>query len=326
MRSLVTSVLAGCLVFAGCGSGESGDSGGSPGVGGSGSGGQGGSAGRGGTGGRGGSYGTGGSTGGSSATGGSGGSAGGAGGSGGGSGGAGGSGGSSAGSGGAGGAGGSSAGSGGSGGSSGSSGSDASSPGDGGAAETPPAAGGPTFPGYPALKAIFDGKTLTGWEGASGVWSVANGVITGGGQRGQLTTTASYGTFRVVMTMRLSAGNDHLGICFWGTKRVFDCLLVVPPSGALYDYVSNRTVRQIDFDPEAKRTFHQTEILANLQTGVVKVAVDGKARADYNDPLFARRKAGPIGLQLHSGGIKIETKDIYIETNPTEDRLVTVKP
>jgi hypothetical protein len=126
--------------------------------------------------------------------------------------------------------------------------------------------------------------------------------------------------------MRLASGNDHLGVCLWGTKRVFDCLLIIPPSGAVYDYVTNKTERQIDWDPEAKRTWHTTEILANKTTGIVKVAVDGKAREDYKDGLVARRPAGPIGLQLHSGGIKVEFKDISIEVDPREDRLLTVKP
>ncbi len=189
----------------------------------------------------------------------------------------------------------------------------------------PVPAEGMTFPGHPALVSIFDGKTMAGWDGAASVWSAKDGVMTGGGQRGQATTQKSYGSFRFVVTMRLSAGNDHLGICLWGTKRVFDCLLVVPPSGAIYDYVTNKTERAIQFDPEAKRTFHRTEVLANLQTGVVKVAVDGVARPDYKDPLFARRKAGPIGLQLHSGGIKVEFKEMFAEENPKEDRLITLK-
>jgi hypothetical protein len=182
------------------------------------------------------------------------------------------------------------------------------------------------IPGAPGLMSIFDGMTLEGWNANAGVWSVKNGLLTGGGQRGQATTKTSYENFRLVMTMRLASGNDHLGICLWGTTRVFDCLLVVPPSGAIYDYVTNKTERPLPADPEAKRTFHTTEILANRTTGVVKVAVNGEAKPDYKDPLAARRKAGPIGIQLHSGGITVEAKDIFIEVDPKEDRLITVKP
>ena len=179
--------------------------------------------------------------------------------------------------------------------------------------------------GLPGLMSIFDGKTLAGWEGSASVWSVKDGILTGGGQRGQLTTVASYENFRLTIWMRLASGDDHLGVCMWGTKRVFDCLLVVPPSGAIYDYVSNSTVRPIQYDPEAKRMWHQTEILANRTTGIVKVAVNGQARPDYKDPRAAGRKAGPIGLQLHSGGIRVEFKEIFVEMNPKEDRLLTVK-
>lgn len=46
----------------------------------------------------------------------------------------------------------------------------------------------------------------------------------------------------------------------------------------------------------------------------------------YTDEDRARLRKGPIGLQIHSGASVVEYKDIEIETNPTEDRLVTVKP
>jgi hypothetical protein len=220
-------------------------------------------------------------------------------------------------------------GSGGSGGTSGSGGSGGSGN-DAGATET--AGSGPeggsapaSDGGLPGLTSIFDGKSLAGWEGSASVWTVKDGILTGGGQRGQLTTVASYENFRLTIWMRLASGDDHLGICFWGTKRVFDCLLVVPPSGAIYDYVSNSTVRPIQYDPNAKRMWHQTELLVNRTTGIVKVAVNGEARPDYKDPRAAGRKAGPIGLQLHSGGIRVEFKEIFVEVNPKEDRLLTVK-
>jgi hypothetical protein len=128
--------------------------------------------------------------------------------------------------------------------------------------------------------------------------------------------------------LRMALGADRrsvLRLIILEGMRLFDCLLVVPPSGAIYDYVSNSTVRPIQYDPEAKRTWHQTEILANRTTGIVKVAVNGQARPDYKDPRAAGRKAGPIGLQLHSGGIRVEFKEIFVEVNPKEDRLLTVK-
>ena len=312
MRVLVKALLAGCLVFGGCAADDNGSNidpevgnGGKN----AGSGGNAGSNSR-----------NGGATGRGNAAGAAGSSSGGAGGSNGGSSGAGGSNASS------GGAGGAAAGSGGA-----NAGPDAGSPDpvampDAGAADATPPAAGDHYPGHPALASIFDGKTFDGWEGSAGVWKVRDGLLVGGGQRGQATTTESYGSFRLIVSSRLSKGNDHLGICLWGTKKVFDCLLVIPPSGSIYDYVSNRTERGVMYDPDAKRTWHETEIIANLQTGVVKVAVDGKAREDYKDRMIARRKAGPIGLQLHSGGIEVEFRGLYIEKDPPNDAFVTVKP
>ena len=193
--------------------------------------------------------------------------------------------------------------------------------------EAPPSTPGASYPGYPALMSAFDGKTIEGWEGANGIWKVEEGIIKGGGQRGQLTTKTQYASFRLVMWKRRNGAGDHLGICLWGTKRVFDCLLMIPPSGAVYDYVSNKTERMVMWPPDAAQTWHHVEVLANRKTGVVKMAVDGKAKPDYMDKGLARRPAsGPIGLQLHSGGVKIEAKEIFIEVDPTEDKLITLKP
>jgi hypothetical protein len=65
------------------------------------------------------------------------------------------------------------------------------------------------------------------------------------------------------------------------------------------------------------------EILANLKTGTLRVAVDGREIARYKDKDPRRLTAGPLAMQRHGGGGS-EYKDIFVERDPTEDRLLTV--
>ena len=44
---------------------------------------------------------------------------------------------------------------------------------------------------------------------------------------------------------------------------------------------------------------------------------------DFNDPAAGRK--GPFGLQMHNKGLFDEYKDIRIEENPTEDKLITTE-
>jgi hypothetical protein len=76
------------------------------------------------------------------------------------------------------------------------------------------------------------------------------------------------------------------------------------------------------FDPHV---WHTTEILARMATGEVRVAVNGVEVLRYKDIDATRLKRGPIGLQIHAGVSQVQYKDVKIEVNPKEDRLVTLK-
>jgi len=78
-----------------------------------------------------------------------------------------------------------------------------------------------------------------------------------------------------------------------------------------------------DFDPHL---WHETEILAHLKTGTVRMAVNGVEVTRYTDEDPARLRKGPIGLQIHAGASEVEYKDLVVEIDPKEDRLMTLKP
>lgn len=64
----------------------------------------------------------------------------------------------------------------------------------------------------------------------------------------------------------------------------------------------------------------------------MRAAVDGVEIVRYKHPFPSERKdpekriiAGPIGMFRHGAGAS-EYREIYVEANPREDRLLTVRP
>ncbi|HTB79905.1 MAG TPA: DUF1080 domain-containing protein [Opitutaceae bacterium] len=204
-----------------------------------------------------------------------------------------------------------------------------------------PSAPPPTLPGVEAkeLKVLFGGKTLDGWEYDPKYWTIADGAMHGTGKYGQIFTQGDYGSFRLIVTARVvipeaNTGSGHLGILFWGdrpaagTWGTAHALQVQPPHGAMWDYRVNKDVKPTRVIPRQALRYHDwhtSEILANLQTGEVRMAVDGIEIIRYRHPDPTLLKRGPIGMQIHSATSVVEYKDIKIEADPKEDRLITVK-
>jgi hypothetical protein len=205
-----------------------------------------------------------------------------------------------------------------------------------------------------AMTPIFDGKTLDGWKASKkGVnemdvatqWTVTNGVIASlGAGRGVLYTTKQYGSYRIIFNMRHVSGNkDHqacvLVYCYEPTEEqpALDAIGGVQfqvPNGGSWDYrpgKNNGGKGVFIKPPHPKFNVHewsQVEILVNTN-GTARMAVaqppGNKAveTLDFNDPTAGR--VGPFALQMHNGGLFDEYKDIRVEENPTEDKLITTE-
>jgi Domain of Unknown Function (DUF1080) len=199
---------------------------------------------------------------------------------------------------------------------------------------------------YPKCVKIFDGKTFDGWEADPSTWSITDGAMRGLAGSSRLAyTKADYGNFRLIFTSRMAPVNgDHLGVLFWGdrpkdpSKPKIDnagWLQFMPPFGGMWDYhppkhqnLPHETIAKGSRDSDQ---WHTTEILCNLGKGTMRAAVDGLEIVRYQhkdagervDPK-KRIVAGPIGMFRHGGGAS-EYKEIYLETDPKEDRLITVR-
>jgi hypothetical protein len=187
-----------------------------------------------------------------------------------------------------------------------------------------------------ALVKIWDGSGWDNWEYDAKAWTIVGGAMHGhlGSGQSQAFTKKDYASFRLIVWSRMTAGNDHLGICLWGGRPAAGsygfarCLLVIPPNAAIWDYLDNTDHPKPDYQ-KGMETWHQTEILANQRTGRVLVAVNGKLIHDYQDPpaKLAKRKPGPVGMQIHKAGApEVEYKDISIEVEPASDKLITLVP
>ena len=195
---------------------------------------------------------------------------------------------------------------------------------------------------------LFDGKTLDGWVGFEDLWSVADGVIVAKNATPikfstYLLTKDKYTDFRLTFASKLVESEMHSGVAFWGkvkpdvskepekdrTAHTYAGHLVMFPSGyGMYD-LFRRNGLPVDVKPAQKvgkqHDWNDIEILA--QGNRVRVAVNGAAVVDWRDPKPETIQAAPIGLQLHSNGVKqeIHFKGLVLETFPKEDKLLTVK-
>jgi hypothetical protein len=165
------------------------------------------------------------------------------------------------------------------------------------------------------------------------MWSVVEGAIHGVAEKGGqlIYTEGDYTDFRLILKSRLVSEKNHLGVCFWGDRKpdwgYGECILVIPPTGGMWDYHPGKKgpprerLPRPDFDPHQ---WHETEILAHLRDGTIRMAVNGIEVNRYRDEDPTRLRKGPIGLQIHAGASVVEYKDLEIEVDPKDDRLITL--
>jgi hypothetical protein len=203
----------------------------------------------------------------------------------------------------------------------------------GGGSDTPAGEGFMGLPPPPpGMTKIFNGVDLNDWECIKGAWEVKDGAMWGHYAGEDLCRTKTdYSYFRVVFNENGGGSDNHMGFGFWGdhSKRYGNALVVIPPSGAIWDYVAPEkmlTTGVGSANNPIKHQWHQVEIIANRATGEILTAVNGKQVSSLKDTRAAVRKHGPVGFQDHGGASNQFYRDIYIENEPKEFKLLTVRP
>jgi hypothetical protein len=178
-------------------------------------------------------------------------------------------------------------------------------------------------------------------------WTVKDGAMSSlGAGRGVIYTKDEYGSYRLIFTMRHLGGppGDHapcvLVFCTAPPpgEKGHDALAGIqfqPPNGGSWDYRPGKNnsgkglfTRLVNPKFNSKE-WHQVELLVNAATGEARMAVAqpvGTKAVEvlaFKDPTAARK--GPVAWQMHNKGLFDEFKDVRIEENPKEDRLITVE-
>ncbi|MDR3403522.1 MAG: DUF1080 domain-containing protein [Chthoniobacter sp.] len=195
-------------------------------------------------------------------------------------------------------------------------------------------------------KAIFDGRTLEGWEAPPPLlWTVQDGCITGGDgikkipYNDFLCTKASYSNFILHLKIKLT-GDPKTGFINSGiqirTRRNptghevcgYQCDYGEPSwYAAIYDEGRrNRLMMKSDMDALHKvlHVWDWNDYVIKADGGHIQTWINCVQGVDYEekDPDIA--SDGIIGIQLHGGGnTLVQVKDVYLEELPPTPNAVT---
>ncbi|HTD68538.1 MAG TPA: PVC-type heme-binding CxxCH protein [Candidatus Limnocylindria bacterium] len=197
------------------------------------------------------------------------------------------------------------------------------------AAEPPPAPGA-------NVRSMFDGQTLTQWEGNPKLWRVQDGCLTGGSltetvaRNDFLATTRDYTNFIVRLKIKLTGTNGFINSGFQiRSQRVpnnsemagYQCDFGDPNWwGAIYDESRrNKVMSPSDMKalgPVIKRQ-DWNDYVIRADGPRVTTWINGAQGTDYTEADPAIPDWGKLGIQVHGGGkALVQVKDITIEELP----------
>lgn len=183
------------------------------------------------------------------------------------------------------------------------------------------------------MTSLFDGKTLSGWEGDRNIWQVKDGAIVGGSKTKTLqhnyflTTKSSYGNFMLKLKFKVIAIDGFIN----GGVQFHSQRIANPPYemsgyqadigpgywGSLYDE-SRRNITLMAPDSIFLSTtlklkgWNDYEI--HTRNGKIAIYLNGKKMVDYEEKDKNIPQEGLIGLQVHGGGVlQIMYRDIKIQ-------------
>ncbi len=192
-------------------------------------------------------------------------------------------------------------------------------------------------PAFAATTNLFDGQTLTGWEGeTNSVWRIRDGVIVGGSLNGNprnefLATRTSYRNFRLRLDYKLvgTEGFVNGGVQFRSQRLVnpanemsgFQADIGAGFSGCLYDESRrNQTLVRADTNLVARvekpGDWNRYEIVARGPE--IELTLNGQRTASWVERAPGIAAEGLIALQIH-GNCKAEIsfRDITLEELPS---------
>ncbi len=204
-----------------------------------------------------------------------------------------------------------------------------------------------------ATTSLFDGKTLTGWDGDPKVWRVEEGAIVGGSLQGNprnefLTTKRSFFNFRLKFEYKLvgTEGFVNGGVQFRSLRATnppnemigYQADIGAGHTGSLYDESRRkRVLAKVGTGVGSQGVKSESELKALEKVGEwntyevvavgprVMIYLNGRNTVDYTETDPSIDDAyGLIGLQIH-GNCKAEIRFRNITIDPMTDVPVTTR-
>ena len=175
--------------------------------------------------------------------------------------------------------------------------------------------------GEEGFTAIFDGKTLTGWEGDEKTFRVVDGAIVAGTLEAKiprnefLCTNKEYGNFELRLQARLKGAGENAGIQFRSARipnhhevKGYQCDMGTMQGrsiwGSLYDESRRNKFLAHGDDAEIKKAFRAedwNDITIRCEGKKIQIWVNGVRTIDYQEQEAEIAERGIIGLQIHGG-------------------------
>ncbi|MEZ5394571.1 MAG: DUF1080 domain-containing protein [Bryobacterales bacterium] len=176
---------------------------------------------------------------------------------------------------------------------------------------------------------LFNGNDLSGWQGDTLLWTVDNGELVGRtpgiGYNDFLATAAEYGDFVLRFEVRLVDDVGNSGVQFRsqrmkGSMEMIGYQADIGPGwwGDLYDE-SRRRVTLVEADTALtdrivkKDGWNEYEI--DAQGPKIKLTLNGKVTAQYEEEAPNIERSGRIAVQVHAGPpIEVRFRNMRIRT------------
>jgi hypothetical protein len=182
---------------------------------------------------------------------------------------------------------------------------------------------------------LFNGKDLEGWNTAPGAWVVKDGVLASTGKAGDIYTKEDLGNYRIFFQVRhVSGGHKPCTVMFGkrpgdptGVARGLGGAQFQPPLGGSWDYgVGGKFTQPNPRPPMDDTKWNQCEVVVK-EAGSFRAACclmgDAPCKTQWVLSWAGPGKKHPFDIMIHNPGLIDEYKEIWIERDPADDKLLS---
>jgi prenyltransferase beta subunit/predicted esterase len=184
---------------------------------------------------------------------------------------------------------------------------------------------------------LVTGKSLTGWEGDTQLWSNKDGVLVGhspGLDHNEfLASTTPYGDFVLSLYFRMVDGKGNSGVQFRSIRiphhemSGYQADIGEGYWASLYDE-SRRNKVLVPAKEEALKALNKSDwnhYVVSAAGGKIVLSLNGKRSVEYHEPDPAIARSGLMAVQIHAGGpMEVQYKDMMIQPLPIPKESTTV--